>query len=230
MFDAIFFDFYGTLVTGDRHAVEQTCACVVKDLALPMSASELATAWGHGFFDAIEHANGDTFSTLFDLEVNTLKQTLGERANGVDATKYAKMLKSYWQQPQLAPHVHETLSVIDVPVCVVSNADTEDVLHAIDFHGIDIQNVVTSEDTRSYKPHSAIFEHALKKMNVRPERVLHVGDSLHSDVGGAHQLGITACWIDRTDRIMDIGKVDNVPIPHKISCIKELGDILSAPC
>ncbi len=228
MFDAIFFDFYGTLVTGDRQAVEQTCASVVEDLGLSMSPSELATAWGHRFFEAIENANGATFSTLFDLEVDTLRRTLGDRANGVDASKYAKMLKAYWQQPQLAPHVHETLKQISVPVCVVSNADTEDVLHAIKFHGLDIANVVTSEDTRSYKPHAAIFEHALEKMKVSPERVLHVGDSLHSDVGGAHQLGITACWIDRIDRIMDIGKVGHVPIPHKISCIKELGGILAA--
>jgi 2-haloacid dehalogenase/putative hydrolase of the HAD superfamily len=230
VFDTIFFDFYGTLVTGDRDAVEQTCSCVVEDLGLQMSATELATAWGHRFFKAIEHANGEAFCTLFELEVETLKQTLGDRTNGADLSKYASLLKSYWQRPKLAPHVHETLASIDVPVCVVSNADTEDVWHAIEFHALKIVEVVTSEDTRSYKPHRAIFQHALEKMKVRPDRVLHVGDSLHSDIGGAHQLGIAACWIDRTDRIMDIGKVEDVPISHKISCISELGGILSALC
>ncbi|GJM25302.1 MAG: hypothetical protein DHS20C16_17170 [Phycisphaerae bacterium] len=230
MFDTIFFDFYGTLVTGDREAVEQTCSCVVEDLGLEMLPSELATAWGHRFFEAIGQANDEAFCTLFELEVDTLERTLGDRTNGADLSKYATMLKSYWQQPKLAPHVHETLANIDVPVCVVSNADTEDVLQAIRYHDLNIVEVVTSEDTRSYKPHSAIFEHALDKMKVRPDRVLHVGDSLHSDIGGAHQMGIAACWIDRTDRIMDIGRVGDAPISHKISCIKELGGILAASC
>ncbi len=228
MFDTIFFDFYGTLVTGDRDAVERTCACVVEDLALDMSAGELATAWGHRFFEAIERANGDSFLTLYDLEVETLQATLKDRADNMDATKYATMLKAYWQKPKLAPHVHETLERIDVPVCVVSNADTEDVLSAIEYHQLNISEVVTSEDTHSYKPHPTIFEHALEKMKVDPSRVLHVGDSIHSDVGGAYQLGIAACWVDRTDRIMDIGKVGDVPISHKINCIKELCGIISA--
>ncbi len=229
LFDTIFFDFYGTLVTGDREAVERTCACVVDDLDLKMTAADLAMAWGHRFFDAIEGSNGDSFATLFDIEVSTLRSTLGDREKDFDASKYANMLKAYWQKPELAPHVHETLDSIDVPICVVSNADTEDVLAAIDFHGLKIADVVTSEDARSYKPHRIIFEQALSKMKVKPDRVLHVGDSIHSDVEGAHQLGIASCWVERTDRIMDIGKVGAVPISHKISCIKELQDVLSAP-
>lgn len=229
LFDAIFFDFYGTLVTGDRHAVQSTCQCVVEDTGVAMSAEALAEAWGHRFFSAIEHANGDSFLTLFDLEITTLQETIGHLVEHLDATKYAKMLKAYWQAPPLAPHVHEILAGIGVPVCVVSNADTEDVVAAINHHALNIEHVVTSEDARSYKPHPGIFEHALGKMNVEPHRVLHIGDSLHSDIGGAHGLGIPACWIDRSERIMDIGVEGEFDMSHKISCIKELGPILSAP-
>lgn len=228
MLDAIFFDFYGTLVTGDRHAVQSTCQCVVDDTGLEMSAEELAEAWGHRFFDAIGHANGDAFLTLFDLETTTLRATIGHLVENLDTAKYAQMLKTYWQAPPLAPHVRELLESVDVPVCIVSNADTEDVVAAIDHHGLNIEHVVTSEDARSYKPHPAIFEYALDKMNVKPTRVMHVGDSLHSDIGGAHGLGITACWIDRTERIMDIGVEGDFSMSHKISCLKDLEPILTA--
>jgi FMN phosphatase YigB (HAD superfamily) len=39
----------------------------------------------------------------------------------------------------------------------------------------------------------------------RVDRVIHVGDSLHSDVGGARKLGIRTAWVNRAERITDIG-------------------------
>ena len=56
-FDALFIDYYGTLADGDRLAVQTTCARVVEDLALPISAMELAVTWGRRFFQEIEVAN-----------------------------------------------------------------------------------------------------------------------------------------------------------------------------
>jgi FMN phosphatase YigB (HAD superfamily) len=35
--------------------------------------------------------------------------------------------------------------------------------------------------------------------------VIHVGDSLHSDVGGALAAGIRSGWVNRSHRIHDIG-------------------------
>ncbi|NOX58961.1 MAG: HAD family hydrolase, partial [Planctomycetes bacterium] len=220
-------DFYGTLVTGDRDAVENTCRSVIDDHDLEMEAGELAEAWGHRFFEAIEHANGESFQTLFDLEVHTLSRVLAHLEIDLDAQKYAGMLKAYWQAPPLAADAREVLDGIDVPVCVVSNADTEDVQAAIALHNLNVTDVITSEDARSYKPHPVIFEHALCAMNVHPSRVLHIGDSLHSDIAGANAAGILTCWLNSANRIMDIAKCDDVVTDHKIRCLKELGPILS---
>ena len=51
--------------------------------------------------------------------------------------------------------------------------------------------------------------------------IIHVGDSLHSDVAGAHKVGIRAAWVSRADRIGDIGTEkpdftwpDLRPLPH----------------
>ena len=51
-----------------------------------------------------------------------------------------------------------------------------------------------------------IFHHALRALGLRPDRVMHVGDSLHSDIAGAAGAGIAATWIRREDRIHDIGE------------------------
>jgi 2-haloacid dehalogenase/putative hydrolase of the HAD superfamily len=82
---------------------------------------------------------------------------------------------------------------------------------------------VTSESERCYKPEARIFEKALSLMNVRPERVLHVGDSLHSDVGGAGKLGITTVWLRRESRVHDIGMTT---ADHQVSKLTELRGLL----
>ena len=65
--------------------------------------------------------------------------------------------------------------------------------------------VVTSERARCYKPDPGIFRYALEALRVDPGRALHIGDSVHSDVGGAAGVGIATAWLCRNERIHDIG-------------------------
>ena len=46
------------------------------------------------------------------------------------------------------------------------------------------------------KPDAAPFEHALHSLGARPDRAIHVGDSLHADVAGANAMGLDSAWID----------------------------------
>ena len=105
----------------------------------------------------------------------------------------------------------------------MSNADTEDILAAIELHGLHFEQVITSQDVRCYKPAPRIFERALEVMGVAPDRAMHVGDSLHSDVGGAKPLGITTAWVCRDGRIYDAGSCEP---HHKISSLLELRQLL----
>jgi HAD superfamily hydrolase (TIGR01509 family) len=51
---------------------------------------------------------------------------------------------------------------------------------------------VFSSEVGKRKPHPAIFERALRELEISPERALFVGDSLAADVAGAKALGMTA--------------------------------------
>jgi len=223
-YDVLFLDFYGTLVTGDRDAVESTCAQVVADLNLPLTPADLAVSWGHRFFASIERNNGDAFRTLFECECETLRETLAPWHCDFDPAPYARMLKRYWADPPAAPFAREVLAALDLPICVVSNADTEDVHAAIARRGFRVDAVVTSEDARSYKPDAAIFEAALARMGVSPDRVLHAGDSLHSDIGGAAALGLGTCWVCYEHRILDVG---NAQAMHQIDDLRGLAGLLN---
>ncbi|MBN1514188.1 MAG: HAD family hydrolase [Phycisphaerae bacterium] len=224
-FDALFIDYYGTLADGDRLAVETTCARLVEDLALPMTAAELAILWGRRFFQEIEVANHDRFLNLYDCETKTLVDTLGPLGVQADPRPYCDMLKHYWAAAPAHADAVAALAGLDLPVCCVSNADTDDITESIARHGFRFAAVVVSEAVRCYKPAPHIFRVALDALGVSPERVLHVGDSLHSDVGGAQSVGIATTWLCRDGRIFDTGQ--STP-DYKIGSLNELCAILDA--
>ena len=84
-----------------------------------------------------------------------------------------------------------------MPVFIVSNIDTADILQAIAFHGLHPAGVFTSEDAKSYKPRKELFELALMKTGLKGNEVIHIGDSLSSDVKGATAAGIGTLWLNR---------------------------------
>ena len=51
--------------------------------------------------------------------------------------------------------------------------------------------IVVSREVRAAKPSRAIFQHAVRKLGLPPEAVLHVGDNLSMDVRGAQAAGLS---------------------------------------
>ena len=203
--DGVFLDMYGTITTGDRAAVETVCGEIIADTGVRLTARELSITWGERFFHAMDHHNNDNFLTLFEIEAKTLRQTMHALGVSVEPTRYVRRLSDYWQNPPLQPEVKDFLAAFETSVFIVSNADRADVDAALARHRIEVAGVWTSEDARAYKPDPKIFEDALEITGWRRERVIHVGDSLHSDVGGALAAGLRSGWVNRAHRIHDIG-------------------------
>lgn len=210
-FDGVFLDFYGTLASGDVQAVEAICQEVITDHGLQFTAPELAKQWGHRYFAAIEDNNGKTngdgrrFRNLKQIETDTLIETIEPLCGRISVDHYIQSLNVYLAQPTLYEEVREVLAALRLPICIVSNADDEELLAAIEHHGLHFDYVVSSESSSSYKPDTGIFQAALDVTGWEADRVIHVGDSLHSDVGGAHAAGLKAAWVSRSIRISDIG-------------------------
>lgn len=204
-FEAVLIDFYGTIAAGDRAAVESTCATIVSATRLSITPAEFAVRWGERFFRVVEDCSRGSFRTLYECEMTSLAQTLQDMRVEADPTPFVAQLEAYWRNPPIHEDAVEFLSNLDVPVCVVSNADTKPLESAIRKHNLRFDAVISSESVRSYKPDRHIFDQALDRLGVHPSHAVHIGDSLHSDVAGAQSVGITAAWVCRGDRIHDIG-------------------------
>ena len=61
--------------------------------------------------------------------------------------------------------------------------------------------IVSAEMVRAGKPHREIFEKALEMAGASPDEVIHVGDSITSDVKPALAMGITPVYLSRKEDV-----------------------------
>ncbi len=222
-FDGLLIDFYGTICDGDRDAVEAACQHIVMTCGLDITPAEFAITWGEQFFDTIGRSNHECFRTLYECELLSLRDALTHQGvNGTPPKSLVADLEAYWADPPVHADALEFLRCVDLPICCVSNADTKPLMAAITKHGLRFDAVVTSEAARCYKPEPLIFRQALNALGIRANRAMHIGDSLHSDIGGANNLGITTAWIRRESRIHDIGTCRPNHIVNTLSAILQL--------
>ncbi len=85
--------------------------------------------------------------------------------------------------------------------------------------------VVFSQDVGVGKPDAAIFHAACGRAGCAPSALMHVGDSLESDVAGANGVGTVSVWLNRNGRQNYSGIVPDYEIPS----LMELVDIVRIP-
>ena len=100
------------------------------------------------------------------------------------------------QQVELYPDVPAALDRIAAryPIVAVTNGNAD-----VERIGIGrwLSGVVASQDLGIAKPDTRIFAAACERLGVPADAVLHAGDDLHTDVGGALAAGLRAAWVHR---------------------------------
>lgn len=200
MVDAVLLDFYGTVVQEDDVVIDQICATISRSATIQAAPREIGSYWWMVLTDAFKRSHGSDFRTQRCLELESLVQTIENFGAQCDADELSEPLFDFWERPPIFGDALQFLAGIGVPVVVVSNIDRPDIETAIDHHDLTFDHVITSEDVRSYKPRPELFVAGLEVVGCPPDRVLHVGDSLTSDVAGARRLGIPVAWVNRAGK------------------------------
>jgi 2-haloacid dehalogenase/putative hydrolase of the HAD superfamily len=213
MIKAFFVDFYGTIVHEDGEVIKKITK-IICDTGKVDNAKEVDSFWWLDFQNMFLNSYGDSFETQRALERKSLEHTLERFSSDADAAELSDMMFAHWIKPPVFEDSKEFFEKCPVPIYIVSNIDTDDILKAIDFHGLNPAGVYTSEDARSYKPRKELFELALKETGLRTDEVIHIGDSISSDVKGAGVLGIKTLWLNR------FGK----DIPDQVTSISSLSE------
>lgn len=196
MTKAFFLDFYGTVVHEDGEIIKKITQ-IIYDTGKAESKSEIDAFWWHDFQTMFTNSYGDHFETQRALEEKSLEHTLTKFCSPANAQELSHYMFEHWMKPPIFEESQRFFASSPIPIYIVSNIDTADILKAIEYHHLTPAGVFTSEDARAYKPRKELFELALRSTGLRADEVIHIGDSISSDVRGASSVNIRALWLNR---------------------------------
>lgn len=197
---ALLLDVYGTVVEEDDAYIGKICQEIAEASPLAVTQAEIGAYWSRIFAQMCFQSFESRFKLQKELERLSLQRVLQRYRSDLDGDALSQILIQYWAHPRMLPESREVLAQCRIPTCLVSNIDNAELLSALRHNDLGFDWIVTSEDCRAYKPRREIFEKALGLLGLSAAEVLHVGDSLGSDVRGAKSQGIPVLWINRRKR------------------------------
>ena len=218
MIKALFFDFYGTIVHEDGVVIDEITT-IISNTGNGANKLTIGSYWWKIFQELYMNSFGNNFKLQKELEIESLEMTLEKFESNASANELSQKMFEHWRKPPIFEDAANFLKSCDIPYYIVSNIDTDDVVAAIHYHGLTPIKIFTSEDAKSYKPRTELFEMALKESNLDPQEAVHIGDSLNSDIRGASNLGINTIWMNRNKK----------EIPNGVVAVVSFADILNTP-
>lgn len=196
MIKAFFLDFYGTVVHEDGEIIKKITQ-IIYDTGKAENMSEIDAFWWKDFQSMFINSYGDSFETQRALEKKSLVHTLEKFCSTANVDELCNYMFEHWTKPPIFEDSLEFFDMTPIPIYIVSNIDTADILKAIEFNRLSPAGVFTSEDAKAYKPRKELFELALRSTGLKEDEVIHIGDSLSSDIRGASSVNIKALWLNR---------------------------------
>ena len=202
---AITFDFWNTLCRADPastlHRRKQAWHEVARTRDLPVEPEVLDSVLDH--VSGLHHEGwmrNEQFTADHAIDVATelLASVLG--AGDADALRDAWFDASARADVALTPHCATVLTGLSDRglrlgiVCDVGLTPSPLLRGFLERHGVlaCFDHWSFSDEVGVYKPHVAIFEHALVGLGVDPDETLHIGDIRRTDVSGARAAGMRA--------------------------------------
>lgn len=195
----VFIDYMGTIVSEESRYVNEVIYRCHKQ-AHTESPSEVAAAWFRLHDSLLGKYCGRDFKPEHDIAVETFERIMEEYGFTDSADELCHGLEMHWMYSPVFDDTKEFFEECPLPIYLVSNNDDKYLEEAVKRLEIHPAGIITSEKARYYKPDRRIFQEALKISGCAPEEVVHIGDSLESDVKGAMSAGITPWLVDRDGR------------------------------
>ena len=193
MIKAVVFDLDNTLMDFmkmKRRSIEEAIPAMI-DAGLLITKEE-----ANKVIDEIYKEKGIEYQQVFDLFLQRVN-------NKIDYKILSAGIVAYRRAREAAlipyPHVYSTLNKLlklGILMGILSDAPVKEAwlrLAYLNFHHI-FDVVVTFEDTGVRKPDAAPFLAMLKKLEVKPEEALMVGDWAERDIVGAKNVGMKTAF------------------------------------
>jgi 2-haloacid dehalogenase len=106
-------------------------------------------------------------------------------------------------------------------LAIISNIDDRLLSQTIEQFAVQFDVLVTSEQSKSYKPNLPIFERAVELIGEHPSKIIHIAEG-RCEAIPVRALGMQSIWVNRSPRSDDGSKVQ----PHAV--VSNLTEIVEA--
>lgn len=221
-FKGVLFDAGDTLITADPPVKELALTVASQffpDLAPPLLLSALSAA--RAFFSKyyVNYSSQEEDRLLADMAQAMRTALRGRTDVDIDFLPFVRQVRDsicYRPFPDVLPTLHG-LREWGKTLAVVSNWDPA--LPTL-LAGLGLAEffafILPSAEVGVEKPDGRIFRLALQRLGLRPQEVVHIGDSYEVDVLGARAVGITPILLDRE------GKAEH----QDVLCISSLTELV----
>lgn len=215
-FDALSFDCYGTLIDWE-HGLKGGLLKVASLSPSAPSVDTLLETYAEAEALAERENPGMRYPEIIALSVIT-----AGRVHGIDvpeglATEIGVSVPAWPAFPD-SPEALQRLKQ-RYKLIILSNVDRQSFAGSNRHLGVEFDAILTAEDIGSYKPDPRNFEALrtrVEEMDIAPDRLLHVAQSLFHDHVPAKAAGLHTVWINRRAGMEGSGATpipDNAPAP-----------------
>lgn len=204
MIKAVFLDYTGTIITQGGKDAETMVYRVCKNSDMKDPGAFMKYWWGmiKEYEEAFEGAEYITEDEIVDKMLARCVEELHLKEN---LAELHTLCQRYWMYAPLYDDVKEFFAKCPYPIYIISNNGEKYIAEAMRVNGISATGIVTADAVRAYKPHPTLFRKALEVSGCTADEVVHIGDSVTSDVNGAKAVGIKPILLDRDGKYGAMG-------------------------
>ena len=196
MIRAIFIDYTGTMVQEDEPYTRELLAYFISHSDLKEPSQIISLIWGK-VKEYEAESYGDSFVGLDERTDRILAYCVENCGLRGDLKHMHEIWSKIWVHAPLFDDVKPFFERTELPIYVLSNDDLCYLEESMKLKDLHPAGIISAELARACKPDRAIFEKALEIAGVRADEVVHIGDSVTSDVEPALKMGITPIYISR---------------------------------
>lgn len=209
---AVLFDMWGTLIKADVEHTGEIFQRILISLGISISKSldEIKMVWLNAEKEAEDINLLSLFGKMQREEYYHKWNSLVLKHLGIEENvELAKTVQSKFYDfvdCTLYPEVKDVLMEFQqrgLKLGLISTAYEEEihlVLEKADLEKATFDIIVGVDAAQCMKPHPDIFKYAIKKLDVKPEETIFVGDNVEADYEGAENAGLHPLLIDRTEK------------------------------
>jgi len=202
-FDVITFDCYGTLIDWES-GILSVLNPILSAHGKSLDNVELLEFYGESEAQA-ETGPYRRYREVLQKVVEDYGKHLGFTPTREESNALANSIPGWRPWPDTVRALTQLQAVYRL--AIISNIDDDLIAATQPQLEVALEQVITAQQARCYKPGLEIFRLALERLGAAPERILHVGQSVYHDVLPAKSLGMGSVWVNRPSPRANLGAV-----------------------